>query len=122
MHLNAFEQNGKPDPSMSGLMSFVLPDDPVAGHVGSAIMRCAPDALRRSTARALVCTPDNWTRRAYNCLRHHAGRNPVLVEVGFVTCPQDVEVLMGAKSRPALVAAVLAGAGRALELIEGACG
>ena len=111
LHVNAYK-----DPEQDGLMCFTLPDDPVAREVGSAIMRASPRELLRHKQRPLPSRAGDWTRDAYSVLRHHAARPAVLIEFGFATSPRDLEILTSPSSRPALCAAVLAGASRFHEL------
>ncbi len=97
-------------------MTFILPDDALAGEVAAEVMERAPQRLRRRSRRAVVASPGDWTHRTYNVLRHHAGRCPVLVEAGFATNFDDVEMLTGSAHRAGLIACVLAGAWRFREL------
>lgn len=101
---------------IDGLMVFYLPGCWRSREVAAAIMRAAPEGLQRRKQRGTPALVGDWTRLAYNVLRHHMGRPAVLIEWGFATAPRDVEILTSLQSQRALITAAQAGVARFIEL------
>ena len=114
-HVNTSE-----NPAHDGLMTFALVIDPFGVEVGDAIARAAPARLlRRNPKTTLIHPMDQDWPRVFNCLKYHTCP-AVLIEYGFATSFKDRAILMDPLSQHGLVAAVLAGVARMLELARGA--
>lgn len=118
VHPKDHPQAGEPIEHIDGLMTFCHPQDPIGYHVAEMIGRCAPKELRQKNPTYLSNNLD-WKKRAHYCLQfYRAVRIPaVLIEWGFATSPKDSEILQDEDHRLAMCAAVVAGIGRAHEMI-----
>lgn len=111
--------NTNPNPAVDGLMTFALVSDPFGVEVGDAIARAAPARLlRRNPKTTLIHPMDQDWPRVFTCLKYHTCP-AVLIEYGFATSPKDLAILLDPLSERGLVAAVLAGVARMLELMRG---
>lgn len=136
LHANA---NGDPKPK--GMMVFYLPapmkpkdespeaharrelreiNEPMARAVADAIQEEAPDELKRRLVKGVrnegyPATSMDWPRVATVLSYHHCPA--VLVELGFLTNPDDAAYLENEENHPEIVACLLAGVERAIEML-----
>lgn len=110
-HVNAHK-----DHEIDGLMCFCRAHDNVGMEVCEAIARAAPKLLLRRKSRAYLTSEHDWTKDAHACLRKHMC-SAILIEWGFATSTRDLAILTSPHSRPALVAAFMAGVGRLFEVL-----
>lgn len=108
--------NASASPATSGMMVFAKRSDEIGREVGDAIMRACPLMLRRNCGKATLLDPaDKAWPRVWNCMQHY-DRPAVLIEYGFATSEKDRLLLTRPQNRLALIASVLAGVGRYLEI------
>lgn len=107
--------NSNASPKVGGLMAFHWPTSKVGKAIADVIDAASPPQLRHPS-EALEATRASWPR-VRNVIKPHAAP-AVLVEVGFLTNPQDAEALKGEGVRRELVAAMVAGVARGLTLLS----
>lgn len=97
-----------------GCMVFYRYGDAVSREIAAEIQHTAPEALRRA-AGPYPATQEEWPR-VWNVLTPHDGRAAVLVECGFLTNPQDAAALKSPEVIAGVVASMVGGVRRAMEL------
>lgn len=106
--------DANPNPKTCGLMTYVCPGNIVQEQVANAIMTAAPPELERKVAgekqpqKRIVTSPNNWTSRANNVLKHY-DCPAVLVECGIVTNKGNLEFLESPYGKIAICHAIVAG-------------
>jgi N-acetylmuramoyl-L-alanine amidase len=113
-HVNASTRT-----DVRGLLTFAKSGDTTGLRVGDAICRAAPNYLRRpqSSCKAVTRNDLGWPR-VWHALQYY-DRPAVLIEYGFASHDGDRAYLLDPVSRPAIVAAVMAGVARWVELYHG---
>lgn len=105
--------NAHSDPSMNGLMVFYRPGAVLAKKVADAILKAAPHDLEHYK-KTFASHRKHWAR-VDNVLKQHECP-AVLVECGFASNDNDREALQREATQAGLVAAMLSGVARFLEL------
>jgi N-acetylmuramoyl-L-alanine amidase len=116
-HCNTFTAN----PEVSGLTTYVRPNDPIAYEVALQINRAAPSGLRYAKQIPFVTEklqdPKNaWLKNAEFILRQYAPTPAVLVEFGYLTNSCDRAYLQDLVQRPAIATAILSGVARYISM------
>lgn len=81
------------DPQVGDLSAYYLEHDDVARIIATEIETVAPAELRPLVPKPQVALPGSWTQHAYNVLKPHEGRHPVLVECAFLSNPRHLAFL-----------------------------
>ena len=92
-----------------GAMGYWWPGNQTAGLVVQAIVDRAPDRLRRSRYQGFSADPGvSWLARARNVLGAYKA-STALIEMGFLSDPDDLEALQDDAHQWAMAAAMLQG-------------
>tara|TARA_Y100000588_G_C14183854_1_gene894940 strand:- start:150 stop:779 length:630 start_codon:yes stop_codon:yes gene_type:complete len=101
IHVNAAQHKG-----LKGLMVFA--NDSEAANFGTEIMMSAPPTIRRREPKTFIASPNDWTKRAHNCLEGY--KCPaVLVECFFASNAKDLAFGQSRAGRRAIVSGIASG-------------
>ena len=110
---------GEPDSRGHGLICFTASDTYREDSIADAIRLASPPQLQLQRHRAIIkSNPNNWTKNAnyiISCYREY-NIPTILIEWGFATSLADSCILKSPSYRYNLVACVMAGVARFLEL------
>ena len=99
--------NVNSDPGIKGMMTFHTTAE--GKRLGDEILRSAPAPLRRKRNKSTKASPDDWTKRTHNVLRHYGETPAVLVECFFVTNNEDYWFGLSDTGRQAIINSIACG-------------